>query len=128
MTMHRALITKALADLRGNRTQNLLIFMILTAAAATLTLSLVVRASADDPWERAFDEANGAHVTFYSWIEDDDGTVADLAKIAGLEGVDASDGPFPGFAGASIVIDGGKHSLSVNALPTELPDVSRPII
>ena len=126
--MQRAIITKALADLRGHRSQNLLIFSILAAAAATLTLSLVVRASTDDPWERAFDEANGAHVTFNSWIEDDGDAVADLVRIAELDGVANANGPFPGFTGASVIVDGDKYDLSVSALSSELPEVSQPLI
>ncbi len=126
--MNRAIFAKVLADLRSNVVQHLLIFVILSAAAATLTLSLVVRASAADPWERAFDRANGAHLTFFSWADDDRTPIADLSRIARLDGVARTDGPFPGFSGASLIVDGANQRLSVSTLTSVQPEISRPLV
>ena len=61
--MFRAMWRKALADTRSHRLQSVLILIILTAASTALALSLIVNQNADKPWQRSFDEANGAHVT-----------------------------------------------------------------
>ena len=74
--MYRAMWLKALADTRSHRLQSALILVILIAASAALSLSLVVQQNADKPWRTAFERANGAHLVFFA-----DGTATDLAPI-----------------------------------------------
>lgn len=55
---------KLRADLKTNRLQFSLIGAVLALSAMLLTLSLLVMRSADEPWERTFEQTNGPHV----WI------------------------------------------------------------
>lgn len=72
-----ALLRKARADLKANRLQNSLIFLILALAAVALTVSLVVLRSADDPWMRTHNAANGAHIWLVAPYEGTDYSVLD---------------------------------------------------
>lgn len=62
--MLSALLRKLRADFRTHRLQYILISSVLALSAMLLTLSLLVMRSADEPWERTFEETNGPHV----WI------------------------------------------------------------
>jgi ABC-type antimicrobial peptide transport system permease subunit len=70
-----AILTRALADLRSNRLQNGLVFLIVLAATTTLCLALTIARGADDSWDRTFEESHGAHVTFFG------ATAEDLAGV-----------------------------------------------
>jgi putative ABC transport system permease protein len=118
-----AILTRAFGDLRGNRLQNGLVFLIILAATTTLCLALTISRGADDSWDRTFEEANGAHLTFFG------ATAEDLAGIPALDGVTASSGPFPTiWADHSLVHDGGKYKLVLFGMPSEPPAVARPIV
>ena len=121
--MNRAIFRKALADLRSRRLQAGLILLILTAAAATLTLAATIQRSMNNPWERTFTESNGAHLTFLSASAE-----VDLTAISRLEGVSTTSGPFPIVGGHSLVKDHEKYSLLLYGMSSELPDVGRPLV
>lgn len=88
--MRTVVIRNVLANLRTNRVQSLLILLVLTAATATLTLTLTVQRSAGDPWQRAFDKTNGAHIVL-GFLRDTD---HDLSRIGKLDSVSEVAGPF----------------------------------
>jgi len=117
-----AVLARALADLRGNRMQNGLVFVIIVAATATLYLALTVSRGADDVWDRTFADANGPHVTFFGPAEDD------LAGITALDGVTGSSGPFLTVWDHSLVYAGAKYEMVLYGLPTERPEVARPLL
>lgn len=121
--MNRALFRKALADLRSHRLQTALILLILTAATATLVLAATIQRSMNNPWERAFAESNGAHLSFFSATAE-----ADLTSISRLEGVSAAAGPFPVVWEHSLVKDHEKYNLLLYGMPSELPAVGRPLV
>ncbi|MGH9175596.1 MAG: FtsX-like permease family protein, partial [Vicinamibacterales bacterium] len=114
---------KALADTRSHRLQSALILIILIAGSTALALSLIVQQNADKPWQKAFDEANGAHLTFFGG----DATV-DLSPIASAEGIVEADGPYPMAWGSSLITRGQKFEANVFGVDAEPPRVGRPLL
>jgi putative ABC transport system permease protein len=114
---------KALADTASHRLQSVLILIILTAASTALALSLIAQQNADKPWERSFDEANGAHVQFFA-----DSNSVDFSPVVNSEEVVESDGPYPAVWNAPLIIDGQKHETDVFGVNVDPPRVGRPQI
>ena len=56
------LMRLAFAGIRTRLLASALTIAIAAAAVATIVLALEVRSSGIEPWQRTFDEANGAHV------------------------------------------------------------------
>jgi ABC-type lipoprotein release transport system permease subunit len=83
------LVRLAFAGIRSRLLASGLTIAIAAAAVATIVLALEVRASGIDPWQRTFDEANGAHVL--AFVPSD----ADAAAIGELPGVTERDAPVP---------------------------------
>ncbi len=118
--MLRALQRKAFADLHGQRLQGAAILLIVAAAAATMVLALTLQASTSNPWERLFDETNGAHVNLFLRS----GT--DIAPILQLDEVAETSGPFPTIADARVIQGLDKVEVDVFSFPAEPPSVERP--
>jgi putative ABC transport system permease protein len=115
-------LRKAVADLRSARLQSTLVFAIVLVAATTLYLALTVQHGANDAWERAFEEANGAHIVFGA------GPGIDLRRIATIEGVTEASGPDPVVWGRSIVQGVERYQLGLVGVGTEPPTVARPLV
>jgi putative ABC transport system permease protein len=79
----------AFAGIRSRLLPSALTIAIAAAAVATIVLSLEVRSSGVDPWQRTFAEANGAHVLAFVPSQ------ADAAAIGGLPGVTERGAPVP---------------------------------
>lgn len=62
MNRLRALGHIAVTDLRHAWRSTLVALVVLAVAATTLSLALVLRAQAEEPWQRSFDRAQGPHV------------------------------------------------------------------
>ena len=87
-----AVLTALRAELRRRRLQSLIIALVilLSSGAGTLALSLLVES--DAPYDHAFAQANGAHLTIMY-----DTARVDAARVAGTahaHGVTAAAGPF----------------------------------
>jgi putative ABC transport system permease protein len=87
-----AVLTALRAELRRRRLQSLIIVLVilLSSGAGTLALSLLVES--DAPYDHAFAQANGAHLTIMY-----DASLVDAARIAGTaheHGVTAAAGPY----------------------------------
>ncbi len=117
-----AVLRKALADLRAFRLPSLLIFVIIAAAAVTLTLSLLIRQSADDPWNRAFAAANGPDVVYYA------GSDVNLSEVANIDGVTQVSDVFPTYWDSSLIHNDVKYEMALFGLGPELPSVNRPLV
>jgi putative ABC transport system permease protein len=89
----KAVWTAALSDLRRRKLQTLVIafVILLSSGAATLALNLLVES--DAPYEHAFAQANGAHVTVT--YDARRVSAAQLRATAAVHGVTASAGPWP---------------------------------
>lgn len=121
--MFHAMWRKALADTRSHLLQSALILIILIAASTALALSLIVQQNADKPWQKSFDEANGAHVLFFG----EDASV-DLRPIAASGEVVESDGPYRMVRQASLISNGQKFEANVFGVNADPPSVGRPLI
>ena len=62
--MYRALFRKGFGDLRTRRVQTALLFIVVAAAAAILMLAISLPQSVAGSFDRAHDEAHGAHVWY----------------------------------------------------------------
>jgi len=84
-------VTKTVADLRRRRLQTAVLAAVLFLAAAAATLSLSILVETSEPFERAFSSANGAHL-----VIDYGSSVPAEALVATTTrpGVTASDGPW----------------------------------
>jgi len=88
-----AVLTATRSDLRRRKLQTFVIafVILLSSGAATLALSLLVES--DAPYEHAFAQANGAHVTItYAASQV---STARLRATASVHGVTAAAGPWP---------------------------------
>jgi ABC-type lipoprotein release transport system permease subunit len=83
------LVRLAFAGIRSRLLASALTIAITAAAVATIVLALEVRSSGNDPWQRTFAEANGAHVLAFVPTE------ADAAAIGELPGVTERGAPVP---------------------------------
>jgi putative ABC transport system permease protein len=118
----RALLRKALADLRSRKLQTILILVILSAATATLSLAVMIQRSSTNAWDRVFDDANGAHI----WFSADRAT--DLTPIAQLDGVTETAGPYASVWGLNLVINHEKYSVHLYGMSAEQPTVGIPLV
>jgi putative ABC transport system permease protein len=124
----RALWRIALADLRHHLGQAIIVAVMIVAATGALTLALNVRRGTTDPWRRAFDAANGAHVTIFD--PGGHGDALDPDRVATLPGVAAASGPYPELWNLSLVRDGHVYDADVEAVEDHdaARSVSRPLV
>jgi putative ABC transport system permease protein len=88
----RAVIVKAAADLRRRRTQTAVLTLVLFLASAAGTLALDILVAANEPFERAFSTANGAHlVVDFRGSVDEESVVSAGDRLS----VTAVAGPWP---------------------------------
>jgi hypothetical protein len=85
--MTPVLVRLAFAGLRHRALQAVLTVLVVSAAAAALTIAVGIDRVADRSWDRTFEATNGAHVTVFSGPG---GT--DAAAIEQLPGVTGSTG------------------------------------
>ena len=83
------LVRLAFAGIRSRLLASAITIAIAAAAVATIVLTLEVRSSGVDPWQRTFAEANGAHVLAFVPSQ------ADAAAIGDLPGVTERSAPVP---------------------------------
>ncbi|GAB2459633.1 hypothetical protein GCM10027062_44120 [Nocardioides hungaricus] len=123
--MRRGLFRQVRADLLAFRLESVLVLVMLLASSATLMVGLTVYASATSPWERLFDETDGAHAWFFT-----DDAQTDLTPIGKLAGVSQTSGPYRS-ARASVSNPAGASrydaaDLLLLAMPTPEPSMGRP--
>lgn len=92
--MGRILLVGRLAvrDLRRRRTEAVLLLLAVMAATTTLTLGLVLRDAAADPYQKTRDATRGPDVVAFV---NQAGQLPDLEKVAAGSGVVERSGPFP---------------------------------
>jgi putative ABC transport system permease protein len=84
----------AARDLRQRPGTGLLLFVALVASSTTLTLALVVRGSAEKPWDHTFALTAGPHIVA-TIFEADTASDQAMADLAAAPGVAATAGPYP---------------------------------
>jgi putative ABC transport system permease protein len=84
----------AVRDLRHRPGTGVLLLVALLAATTTMTLALVVRATAQEPWDETFTATYGPHIVATTF-DADEATDRAMAGLATAEGVVAHAGPYP---------------------------------
>ncbi|MEV0970117.1 FtsX-like permease family protein [Microtetraspora glauca] len=99
--MGRILLVTRLAtrDLRRRRTEATLLLLAILAATTTLTLGLVLRDAAGDPYQSTRAATEGPDVVVTAGQAIDPAGLAELDKLATAPGVTAHSGPYPVIAG-----------------------------
>ena len=122
--MLRAIFRKALSDVRGRPLQVTLLFLVIAAAATTLSVALTVQASADKPYERLREEANGADAWISAGSPD-----TDLAKLATLDSVAEVGEPYPvSYENYGIRNGERKQQIALVGLGPILPEFDHPVV
>jgi hypothetical protein len=114
------LVRLAFAGIRSRLLASLLTIAISATAVATIVLALEVRSAGNDPWQRTFAEANGAHVLALVPSE------ADAAAIAALPGVTQRGAPVP-LTLATVGAPGGAERVQLAGL-TRRTAVNMPVV
>ena len=109
------------ADLRSRPLYTALTGLVVAFALGALVVTLHGRATLDDPYDRLFSATDGAHVTAISPSRED------LARIATLPGVAASDGPRP-LVRVPVRFGGEGDALGLIGLARTQARVERPLI
>ena len=112
----------ALRDLRRRRTEAALLLLAILAATTTLTLGLVVRDAASDPYESTRAATRGPDVVAGN---DPFASRADLEKLATASGVTGHSGPYPVIAG-KIEASGRTSDVQVVGRDTAIATVDQP--
>jgi putative ABC transport system permease protein len=111
----RAVIVKALADLRRRRLQATVIFLTVLFAMAAGTTALTLMSQTRDPYQIAFDKQRGAHLQ----VAFNATTVPQLlGNTPALLGASASGGPYPA---SNIQFRFGDRKFYVDAVGRENP-------
>ncbi|MCC5581062.1 FtsX-like permease family protein [Microtetraspora sp. AC03309] len=92
-------IRLAMRDLRRRRTEAALLLLAILAATTTLTLGLVLRDAAGDPYQSTRAATKGPDVVVAVGRATDLADLAELDKLATAPGVTAHSGPYPVIAG-----------------------------
>ncbi|GGO82747.1 ABC transporter permease [Wenjunlia tyrosinilytica] len=117
----RATLRWAHADLRARRGEALFVVLATAGVIASLLLAGALLEYAANPWQRVFTQSSGAHV----WIHTRAG--ADTGRLARLDGVSGSSGPFPTTpAGAELA--GAKAALELRSSGPAEPAVAHPLL
>jgi ABC-type lipoprotein release transport system permease subunit len=112
----------ALRDLRRRRTEAALLLIAILAATTTLTLGLVVRDAASDPYQSTRAATNGPDVVASTG---DFADLADLAKLATASGVTEHSGPYPVIAG-KLETSGRTSDVQVEGRDSTIATVDQP--
>jgi putative ABC transport system permease protein len=114
------LVRLAFAGIRTRVAASALTLAIAGSAASTIVLALEVRGTGEDPWQRTFDAANGAHVLAFVPSQ------ADAQKLARRPGVAEYGAPTP-LATASLRVASDVDPIQLAGLTTP-SSVNRPVI
>jgi len=114
-----AALRKTIADLRRRKLQSAVIFLVVTLSvfAGTLALSLLVEANG--PFDRAFQQANGAHLTVT--FDSRQVSAAQLRSTANLPPVTSASGPYRSL-GVPVSVGPGEQVLQIQG--RERPDTT----
>jgi putative ABC transport system permease protein len=111
---------KLRADIKTQKLQFFIIWSVLTLSAMLLTISILVMDSADEPWDRTFEETNGPHAWFVSLNYDED-----FSSITRDEAVSESTDIMHSLAENPLVLGDEKQPIFIYAMD-ERPQVGRP--
>ncbi|MFF3285843.1 FtsX-like permease family protein [Streptomyces sp. NPDC003023] len=117
----RATLRWAHADFRAHRGEALFVVLASAGIIASLLLAGALFSYAANPWQRVFNQSQGAHI----WLQTRAG--ADPAALSGLDGVAALSGPYR-TAATTVESRGTRAAVDLRAAGIRPPDVARPLI
>jgi putative ABC transport system permease protein len=125
----RLVVRLAGRDLRHRPGIGLLVLVALLAATTTMTLALVVRGSAQAPWDETFAATAGPHVVATTY-DADDATDRAMAELAAQPEVVAHSAPYPLLAMPDGALRAGGHSIDVEVMARDAEPgaVDRPVL
>lgn len=111
----KAIVVKALADLRRRRLQAVVIFLTVLLAVGTGTMALTLMTQTRDPYQTAFAAQKGAHLqVYYDGATDRQA----LAATPSLIGASAYGGPYPS---TNIQFQHGSRKFSLDTIGRDNP-------
>ena len=124
LAMAKAILRKAVSDLRSRPLQSALMFLVIAAAATSFSLALTIQQSVGEPYDRLARESNAAHV----WLQTNQPEVAEEA-VRSMPGVEAVGEPLPiSWAGFAIRNGERKVELGLVGMTADLPDFDHPVV
>ncbi|MFF8846519.1 FtsX-like permease family protein [Streptomyces sp. NPDC015127] len=117
----RATLRWAHADFRAHRGEALFVVLASAGIIASLLLAGALFGYAANPWQRVFNQSQGAHI----WLHTRAG--ADTAGLSRLDGVTALSGPYR-TATTSVESRGARAGLELRATGTRPPQTGRPLV
>ncbi|MFJ8077373.1 FtsX-like permease family protein [Streptomyces sp. NPDC096176] len=117
----RATLRWAHADFRAHRGEALFVVLASAGIIASLLLAGALFSYAANPWQRIFNQSQGAHI----WLQTKAG--ADPAALTRLDGVTALSGPYR-TAGTTVESRGARAGVALRAADVRPPDVGRPLV
>jgi putative ABC transport system permease protein len=121
----RAVIQKIMADITSRPLISTLIVITIAAASTLLTLALATLLNLSAPYDRSFEELNGAHLWLY--FDRDRVSAHDVEQVEALPGVVASTGLQYSIQ-TRARIDGTRTWVSLRIMPAHMPAVNRLLI
>jgi len=120
-----AILKKAKADIRSQPMISLLIVITVATSSTLLTLALATLMNLSAPYDRAFEDLNGAHV----WLYLDRALVGprDVERIESLPGVLQSTG-LRRYVTTRADLRDNQVAVSLRALPLEMPEVNKLLV
>ncbi|RPK32971.1 FtsX-like permease family protein [Streptomyces sp. ADI93-02] len=117
----RATLRWAHADFRAHRGEALFVVLASAGIISSLLLAGALFSYAANPWQRIFNQSQGAHI----WLRTQAGT--DTAGLARLNGVVGLSGPYRTVT-TSVESQGARAAVALRAAPTRLPEFARPLV
>ncbi|MFJ3725612.1 FtsX-like permease family protein [Streptomyces sp. NPDC090045] len=117
----RATLRWAHADLRAHRGEALFVVLASAGIIASLLLAGALFSYAANPWQRIFNQSQGAHI----WLHTRAG--ADLDALTGVDGIAALSGPYR-TAATTVESRGARAGVTLRAAAVEPPGTGLPIV
>ncbi|QIP84038.1 ABC transporter permease [Streptomyces sp. Tu 2975] len=117
----RATLRWAHADFRAHRGEALFVVLASAGIIASLLLAGALFSYAANPWQRIFNQSQGAHI----WLQTRPG--ADPAALSRLDGVEALSGPYR-TAATTVESRGARAAVALRATAARPPETARPLV
>ncbi|MFB7462594.1 FtsX-like permease family protein [Streptomyces sp. NPDC056224] len=117
----RATLRWAHADFRSHRGEALFVVLASAGIIASLLLAGALFSYAANPWQRIFNQSQGAHI----WLHTRAG--ADMGALSGVDGIAALSGPFR-TAATTVESRGARAGVTLRAAEALPPDTGRPLV
>ncbi|MFZ3467988.1 FtsX-like permease family protein [Streptomyces sp. 4.24] len=117
----RATLRWAHADLRAHRGEALFLVLASAGIIASLLLAGALFSYATNPWQRVFNQSQGAHIWLHTRADSDTGRLSALDEVAAVSGPFAT-------APATVDAHGTRGRVTLRATGARPPKEARPLI